>query len=135
MRICFVLFLCLKSILSYSQSVSDTLKDEKTFSIVEVEKAPEFPGGGNELAQYLADIPIPEELIISGINEEIWVSFVVDSSGHVQDITIKKGSTNNLLIDEIALDHINRMPKWKPGIQKGKPVRVQYVVPIKFRFD
>ncbi len=99
-----------------------------------VEKMPEFPGGQGALLQYLAkSIKYPVIAQENGIQGRVSCSFVVNKDGSIVDAEVIRGVDPSL--DKEALRVINSMPKWKPGEQRGKPVRVKYTVPVTFRLQ
>ena len=102
---------------------------DKTFKVVE--EMPQFPGGDKALMNYLAKTDYPRILQDNGIVGDVWVKFVVNKKGKVADVSIERGI--DPLLDEAALKQVRLMPKWKPGKQRGKPVKVQYIVRIKFK--
>lgn len=96
-----------------------------------VEEAPGFPGGDVKRIQFLQDnIRYPQMARESGIQGTVYVTFVVERSGAVTDVRILRGIGGGC--DEEAIRVIKAMPKWNPGKQRGKPVRVQFNMPIKF---
>ena len=96
-----------------------------------VEDMPEFPGGELALRKYIANsIKYPVIAQENGIQGKVYVTFVVGKDGSVQDARIARGVDPSL--DKEALRVVNTLPKWKPGKQRGKPVRVSYTVPINF---
>jgi periplasmic protein TonB len=104
-------------------------EESKVFFIVE--DMPEFPGGDMALRQYIANtIKYPVIAQENGIQGKVYVTFVVDQDGGVSDARIARGVDPSL--DKEALRVVNSLPKWKPGKQRGKPVRVSYTVPINF---
>jgi TonB family protein len=97
-----------------------------------VEKMPEYPGGENELYRYLAtNIQYPAEAKKKGIQGRVFVTFIIEQDGRVTDVRILRGIGGGC--DEEALRVVRAMPRWRPGVQKGKPVRVQYNLPISFK--
>ena len=99
-----------------------------------LEKMPGFPGGDEKLYAFLKNnLRIPQEIIESGaIREKVGIAFVIDKDGSITRATIiQKGSRYTQLNNE-AMRVINLMPKWEPGLQNGKPVKVQMVLPIRF---
>ena len=105
---------------------------KKTFTVVEV--MPEYPGGENEMMKFLAEnIKYPTVAKENGISGKVYVTFIVEKDGLINDITILRGIGAGC--DEEAIRVIKMMPKWKPGTQRGQAVRVQYNVPIKFTLD
>ncbi|MCF8235154.1 MAG: energy transducer TonB [Bacteroidales bacterium] len=96
-----------------------------------VESMPEFPGGEAKLYKYLADnIEYPQLANESGIQGRVFVTFVVERNGEITDVRVLRGIGGGC--DEEAVRVVQSMPRWKPGKQRGKPVRVQYNLPIKF---
>ncbi|MDR3127049.1 MAG: energy transducer TonB [Tannerellaceae bacterium] len=99
-----------------------------------VEKMPEFPGGQGALLKFLAtSIKYPVIAQENGIQGRVVVSFVVNKDGSVVDAEVVRGVDPSL--DKEALRVIGIMPKWAPGEQRGKPVRVKYTVPVQFRLQ
>jgi len=96
-----------------------------------VEDMPEFPGGELALRKYIANaIKYPVIAQENGIQGKVYVTFVVDKDGSISDARIARGVDASL--DKEALRVVGTLPKWKPGKQRGKPVRVSYTVPINF---
>jgi periplasmic protein TonB len=96
-----------------------------------VESMPEFPGGEAALYKYLAEnIKYPLMAKESGIQGRVFVTFVVERDGSVTDVRVLRGIGGGC--DEEAIRVVEGMPKWTPGKQRGKSVRVQYNLPVKF---
>lgn len=99
-----------------------------------VEDMPEFPGGELALRQFIANsIKYPVIAQENGIQGRVYVQFVVDADGSVSEPRIARGVDPSL--DKEALRVVSMLPKWKPGMQRGKPVRVSYTVPINFQLQ
>ncbi|MDR3137413.1 MAG: energy transducer TonB [Tannerellaceae bacterium] len=99
-----------------------------------VEKMPEFPGGQSALLRFLAtSIKYPVIAQENGIQGRVVVAFVVNKDGSVVEAEVVRGVDPSL--DKEALRVIGIMPKWSPGEQRGKPVRVKYTVPVQFRLQ
>jgi periplasmic protein TonB len=106
--------------------------EQEVFFIVE--DMPEFPGGELALRQFIANsIKYPVIAQENGIQGRVYVQFVVDADGSVSDPRIARGVDPSL--DKEALRVVSLLPKWKPGRQRGKPVRVSYTVPINFQLQ
>ena len=102
----------------------------QTFTIVE--QMPGFPGGDGELMKFIQKtIKYPAMAKENGITGTVYVQFVVDQNGEVVDVTVVRGAASKDL-DQEATRVIKALPKWTPGKQTGKPVRVQFTLPIKF---
>lgn len=99
-----------------------------------VEKQPEFPGGTAELFKFLSKaIKYPVIAQENGIQGRVVCSFVVNRDGSIVDIQVMRGVDPSL--DKEAVRVISEMPKWKPGEQRGKPVRVRFILPVQFRLQ
>ena len=99
-----------------------------------VEDQPEFPGGTAALLEYLRkNIKYPAICRENNIQGKVIVTFVVNKDGSIVDIEVIKSVNPSL--DKEAIRVISQMPKWKPGSQRGKPVRVKYSVPVNFRLN
>jgi periplasmic protein TonB len=104
-------------------------EEAKVFFIVE--EMPEFPGGELALRKYIGNaIKYPVIAQENGIQGKVYVTFVVDRDGGISNARVARGVDPSL--DKEALRVVNSLPKWKPGKQRGKPVRVSYTVPINF---
>jgi len=96
-----------------------------------VEEQPSFPGGEAALMEYLAkNISYPPMAKESGIQGTVFVTFVVEPDGSVTNVKIMRGIGGGC--DEEAVRVVRNMPRWKAGRQRGKPVRVQFNLPIRF---
>lgn len=96
-----------------------------------VEEMPEYPGGMSELMKYLStNMRYPKEAQSKGIQGRVIVQFVVEKDGSITDAKVMKPVDPQL--DAEALRAVNAMPKWTPGKQKGKAVRVRYTLPVMF---
>lgn len=113
-----------------NSDIKQVTEDEnKVF--VSVETNPEFPGGLDKFGKYLYDnIKYPGVDRENNIQGKVYVQFVVEKDGSLTDISAIRGPSNTL--KEEAVRVVKKSPKWKPGIQNGRPVRVQYTVPINF---
>ena len=86
------------------------------------------------MLDYLHDnIKYPESCRRDSIQGRVIISFVVEKDGSINSAEIVKGVHEQL--DAEALRVIDAMPKWKPGKQRGKTVRVKYAIPVNFRLD
>ncbi|PCJ82873.1 MAG: energy transducer TonB [Flavobacteriales bacterium] len=111
------------------QEIEEVVDEPQIFTIVE--QMPSFPGGEAELFKYLGKtIKYPAMAKDAGISGIVYVTFVVYESGSIKDVKVLRGIGGGC--DEEALRVIKNMPKWKAGKQRGKPVRVQFNLPIRF---
>ena len=115
-------------------AVEEEEPEEQTIFEV-VEQMPEFPNGGMAgLMQYLSkNIKYPTIAQENGTQGRVTVPFVVNRDGSIVDAKVLRGVDPYL--DKEAIRVISSMPKWKPGMQRGKAVRVKYTVPVMFRLQ
>ena len=107
-------------------------EEEEIFMVVEDQ--PEFPGGTAALLEYLRkNIKYPAICRENNIQGRVLVTFIVNKDGAIVDPEVVKSVNPSL--DKEALRVISTMPNWKPGSQRGKPVRVKYTVPVNFRLN
>ena len=98
------------------------------------EKMPEFPGGINELMQYLVkETKYPNKSRKKGIEGRVLVGFIVNKYGTIVDIKIVQSVNDEL--DKEAMRVVKKMPKWEPGMEDGEAVRVAFNLPIKFSLN
>ena len=110
-------------------------EEEEEVIFMVVETMPEFPGGQQVLFKYLGEnVKYPVIAQENGIQGRVICQFVVNKDGSIVDVVVVRSSGEPSL-DKEALRVINSMPKWKPGKQRGKPVRVKYTVPVNFRLQ
>ena len=111
--------------------IKNTLPDGSPFKNTTVEVMPEFPDGVDSLMAYLgSSITYPSDAKEAGVEGAVYVSFIVEADGSVNDINFLKSIHPS--IEQEVIRVIRAMPHWHPGTQNGKPVRVQYNLPINF---
>ncbi len=104
-------------------------KDNKVY--VSVETPPTFPGGISEFSKYLASsIRYPAVDRQNNVTGKVYITFVIERDGSVTDVAAVRGPSETLQAEAVRV--VQASPKWKAGVQGGKPVRVQYTVPIDF---
>jgi TonB family protein len=97
-----------------------------------VEQMPEFPGGMEAMMQFLKEnVSYPETAFKAGVQGRVIVSFIVNTDGRINNVKVVRKVKDDL--DAEAVRVVGAMPRWKPGMQKGQPVRVKYTLPITFR--
>lgn len=102
---------------------------EEIFTIVE--QMPSFPGGEGELFKYLGKhLQYPPVAKDNGVSGVVYVQFVVDREGRINDVTVLRGIGSGC--DQEAVRVVKAMPAWKAGKQNGKAVPVRYNLPIRF---
>ncbi|MDF1673998.1 MAG: energy transducer TonB [Vicingaceae bacterium] len=96
-----------------------------------VETMPDFPGGEQAMMKFIIkNIEYPTIAQENGISGKVFIRFVVDKDGSITDVKTVRGISSEL--DNEAIRVIKMMPKWTPGTQLGKPVRVMFTLPINF---
>lgn len=96
------------------------------------ETMPEFPGGNTALMSFIQqNIQYPDpDICITG---KVIVQFIISTDGNITNAKIVRGVHPKF--DKEALRIVKLMPKWKPGTQKGKPVAMEYTIPVSFRYQ
>lgn len=106
-------------------------KQEGTVFTV-VERMPEYPGGVSACVNFIQEnIKYPAEAVSKGIQGRVVVSCVINADGSLSDYRVVRSV--NPALDAEAIRVLKMMPKWEPGMQKGKAVRVNYTLPVVFR--
>ena len=114
------------------QEPQQVKEDEEVFFIVE--EMPMFPGGKAELKTYIySNLKYPKSAKKKGISGEVMVQFYVKGSGELEDIQV--ASSTHKEFEKPAEEVFEGMPRWNPGKQRGKPVKVKVIVPVKFNAD
>ena len=104
-------------------------KNQQVFDVVE--QMPEYPGGIQALFEYLQqNVKYPEDAEKQKIEGRVIATFVVETDGSINNVGVAKPAFPSR--DAEAVRVLSAMPKWKPGMQSGKVVRVKYTVPINF---
>ena len=108
----------------------EEVQEQEIFQIVE--EMPSYPGGEQKLMEYVAkNIKYPQIARETGIQGRVFVGFVVEPDGSVSNVKVLRGIGGGC--DEEAVRVVKSMPKWKPGKQRGKAVRVSYMLPVNFK--
>ena len=117
---------------SFTTSTAQTKKNDMVFDVVEV--MPQFPGGQIAMLQYIMkNIKYPEQAMKEGIQGRVAVRFIVEKDGSISDV--KPILSVHPLLNKEAVRVVESMPKWTPGKQNGKPVRVRFNVPVMFKLN
>jgi protein TonB len=99
-----------------------------------VEKMPQFPGGQAELFKFISEnMKYPVDAQKKKIQGRVILSFVVNEDGSISNVNVVKKVYPSL--DAEAIRVLKMMPKWQPGYQDGKAVKVRYVIPMTFKLD
>jgi protein TonB len=119
----------IKSGVVVKQEEEAEVNEQQIFMVVET--APAFPGGDGARQKFLQDnIKYPQMARERGIQGTVYVGYVIERDGSVSNVKILRGIGGGC--DEEALRVVMNMPRWEPGKQRGKPVRVQFNMPIIF---
>jgi protein TonB len=111
--------------------VKQVVEEDPNQIFTSVEQSAEFPGGLDKFGKYLGNnIRYPAVARENNVQGRVIVQFVVERDGSLTDIHVVRGLGSGC--DEEAIRVLKNSPKWKPGIQNGRPVRQQYTVPISF---
>lgn len=115
-------------------TASVSLEKEPIYTVVEQD--PEFPGGMEKLYQFIAaNVQYPEACKEERIRGTVFVTFVIEMDGSINNIKILRDPDPERRLGEEAVRVVKMMPKWKPGKAQGKKVRVQYNLPFKFSLN
>lgn len=113
--------------------VEDIVEEETVFQVVE--QQPEFPGGMKAMMKYLQEnIQYPRISRDNNSQGRAFIRFVVNADGSIQGVEVLK-SSGDIYLDKEAVRVVEGMPKWSPGKQAGKPVRVFFTLPVVFRLQ
>jgi len=116
-----------------SLQAEEEATEEEIFVIVE--DMPKFKGGDiNKFREWVQKrVRYPEIASENGIQGKVYITFVVEISGLVSNVSITRSV--DALLDEAAKEAVEASPKWEPGMQRGRPVRVRYSIPIIFQLE
>jgi protein TonB len=114
-----------------NSDVKQVTEEDPNKIFTAVEKEPNFPGGEAAFANYLGkNIHYPAIAKENNVQGKVFLSFVVERDGSLTDIRVVRGIGSGC--DDEAVRVLKASPKWRPGIQNGRPVRVAYTIPISF---
>jgi outer membrane transport energization protein TonB (TC 2.C.1.1.1) len=116
----------------FTVSPASSPDDQVPFETVEV--MPQFPGGNEALMFFLSkNMKYPQDAAKNKIEGRALVSFIVEADGSISSVKMVKEVYPS--IDAEAVRVVKSMPKWIPGRQKGKAVRVRFVLPLNFKLS
>jgi protein TonB len=133
MKNLFLVFIALFILTSAKAQRHDTLKGKAADTLVfaAVQQSPQFPGGLTEFYHYvMKTVRYPAQSKSNKTQGRVIVTMIVEKDGSISHTKVIRSVAPDL--DREALRVINSSPKWQPGIQNGKPVRVMYSIPISF---
>lgn len=94
---------------------------------------PEYPGGISAMLKFVQEnLVYPDSAKIAKVQGKVIIKFAVDTTGQVTDISVV--SSPSPLLNEAAMSVVRKMPRWEPGSQGGKRVKVNYNLPLNFNF-
>ena len=107
-------------------------KQEKVYSMADVEQQPQFPGGDAALYSFVqSHLNYPAMAIENGVQGRVTVRFKVDKTGKVTNVTVARGKDPDL--DKEAVRVVKMLPNFVPGRMNGQPVAVWYTLPVQFK--
>jgi TonB family protein len=128
----FIPVLLLFVLFNFQTQAQEKKGKDQVFKVVDT--MPVYPGGEEALRKDIASkVKYPESAKKKGISGKVYVTFVVDKDGKIVDLEIARGVESTL--DEEALRVMSLLKTWKPGSQRGIPVKVQYTIPIQFALN
>ena len=126
---------CLDVMIAKEEEIVELLEENENDIFIIVETMPEFPGGQQAMMKFIAEnVQYPANAMEKGIQGRVICQFVVEKDGKPSNIQVVRTS-GDASLDKEAVRVIGTMPKWKPGIQRGKPVRVTFTLPVSFRLQ
>lgn len=127
---------------SFSNEKTNSTEATPLFSdssiFIEIETQPEFPGGVDSISSFIVkNVKYPKEALKKEIQGRVLISFVVNAEGYVEDVKplLPPEKWLGYGLEEEAVRIVSAMPRWTPGIQDGKKVKVRYTLPIYFTLD
>ncbi|HEX2866788.1 MAG TPA: M56 family metallopeptidase [Ignavibacteriales bacterium] len=115
-----------------SSFTEKSLQDEKPYTVVD--QMPAYPGGADALLRFISsNVVYPKAAKKAGTQGKVMISFIIEKDGSMSNIKVLNGIGDGC--DEEAVRVTKLMGKWNPGMQKGKPVRVQMVLPFQFKLQ
>lgn len=119
------------TIVGYRPAVPEkSTEEEKEIVFIDVEISPEPTGGMMAFREWIGqNYEFPQAAVDAGVNGTVEISFVVERDGSLSDIRIVRDLGHGT--GEEAVRLFKDAPKWSPGIQNGRPVRVAYTLPIR----
>lgn len=115
--------------IEFNDVEEEEVAEEKIYFVVS--KSPQFPGGNIGLTRFIAEnVEYPEEARKNNIKGKVYVQFVVSKTGKVKNPKVIRSV--HPLLDQAAIDVVNKMPDWTPGENNGKKVSVRFTVPVNF---
>ena len=121
-------------IMDYHAAVEEEEVEEEAIPFALVEEKPKFQGGdANTFSAWVnKNLNYPEIAKENGVQGRVMLQFTVNTDGSVSDVKVLRGVDSSL--DKEAVRIVSQSPKWTPGKQRERPVKVTYVFPVIFQF-
>ena len=117
-----------------SQSQQTEQKQEPVYEQDKVEQKAEFTGGMMKQIEFMMqNLKYPKEAEKDGASGSVRVHFIVEKDGTLTDVKVP--DSVHKALDAEAIRLVKAMPKWTPGRQRGKAVRVRFTLPVTFRLQ
>lgn len=111
--------------------VEEVVEEEEQTIFIVVEESASFPGGIQEMTNFIKNnLKYPQQARETGTQGKVFVTFVVERDGSLTDVKVLRDIGSGC--GEEAVRVVKSMPKWKPAKQRGKPVRMQFNLPVAF---
>src|SRR6478735_10245341 len=115
---------------------NNKLEKDKEGVYNKAEIMPVYPGGEDALQTFVENnVTYPQQAVDQNAEGTVRVTFIVDEKGNVVKPSVITGANSNTALDEEALRVVQQMPKWKPGMVKGKTVKTRLSLPITFQLE
>ncbi len=120
-------------IMDYKEEVQEEVIEDEVFDFHVVEQKPSFNGGdANEFSKWVnKNLDYPEIAKENGVQGRVILRFTVNPDGSVSNVTVLRGVDSSL--DKEAVRVVSKSPKWKPGRQRDRAVKVTYTFPVIFQ--
>lgn len=136
-KVFFLLFFLSIQFAVICQNMSDSVVVEKTHKTMlnqdsaVVDVVPEFPGGDKKRMKFIKkNLKYPLSAKVEKIQGTVYIQFIIEPDGSITNVRIKKDIGHGC--GEEAARIVKLMPKWKPAMQGGKPVRTEFNLPVRF---
>ncbi|BDD11567.1 protein TonB (plasmid) [Fulvitalea axinellae] len=114
--------------------IEEPVEPSENLVHIVVESYPEFPGGINKFYKYVSNkLKYPSQARRQHVEGKVYIQFIVERDGSLTDIKVAKGIGGGC--DDEAIRVLKSSPRWQPGKQRGRPVRVRMIIPIVFKLN
>jgi len=110
------------------------IEDNNVYDLVAIQEPAQFPGGEQALMAFIAkNVHYPEMAKENGIQGKVAVSFVIDKDGSITDVVLMRGLKGCPECDNESIRVVKMLPKWTPGKQNGKAVKMRFIYPFNYK--